>query len=522
MLFVWAFSLCAENHMNLAMSIFGDQDYDHFGDRLASLDFNGDGYDDLAVLQSWWVPDSIYVTLDISQSTGRDYGRILFYYGGPGFDGVADFSIEGARTYQFCFSKNYMFRLGDVNGDGFEDLGILEFFPKRLDIFFGGANPSTLPGYVIDLEDPSIYQVQFYELGDLNGDGYDDFWLSTYPYYSYTGYVSIILGGTFQQIIIDSTSETDYSGLHAIGDINNDGYDDFCYSIFHQQIGHHHSKIVYYGSPDLNLQSPQVIVPDYSESAAIVARAVGDVNNDGYDDFIGMMTGYGQRLWLGGSTIDQDWDILLNPPYGGSNFDHCTETGDFNGDGYSDIIGADFILERAALWLGGNNMNGTPDLFLYGISSGFQFGVSMASGDFNADGYDDVAIGEPSLDDAWPKGRIRIYTGNAQLSDTTVGVDDETNTPHVNNWGFRVIPNPSRQGTDIQIKFFGDGFEKLLNTELRIYNIKGQLEYTQQISAAALKSGEIAIEKIPLPRGVHLVTIYKDGQKLKIQKLTLK
>jgi len=515
-------ALPAQNHMTLAMSIFGDQDYDHFGDKLASLDFNGDGYDDLAVLQSWWVPDSIYVTIPYYESAGRDWGRILFYYGGPGFDGVADFTIEASRQYQFHFSKSYMFSLGDVNGDGYDDLGILEHFPKRLDIFFGGTNPSSSPGYMIDLQDTSIYQAQFYKLGDINGDGYDDFWLSTYPYSTYTGNVSIILGGTFQQIIFDSTSEADYSGFHAIGDINHDGYDDICYTIFRQRPTRFHSKTVYYGSPDLNLQNPVVIVPDYTEAAAVVAKAVGDVNGDGYDDFIGLMTGYGQRLWLGGGTIGQDWDVLLNPPYGGSNSDHCTVSGDFNGDGFSDIIGASFNLECAALWLGGSNMNGTPDLFLYGISGGMQYGVSMASGDFNADGFDDVFIGEPSLSNDIFHGRIRYYTGNGQLEDTTVAVDDAINPPSVSNWGFRVIPNPSKQGTDLRIRFYGEGFDRLLHAELRVYNLRGQLEYTQQISKAALKSGDVAIDKLPISRGVYLVAIYEDGQRIKTQKVTIK
>lgn len=520
-LVIFSVSIYAQNHMTLAMSIFGDQDFDHFGEKLASLDFNGDGYDDLAVLQSWWVPDSIYVTIPYGESEGRDYGRILFYYGGPGFDGNADFTIEGNRPYQFHFSKLYMYSLGDVNGDGCEDLGILEQFPKRFDIFFGGGNPSTLPGYVIELGDPSIYQVQFYKLGDFNGDGYDDFWLSTYPNYSYSGYVSIIMGGSFQQIIIDSTSEYDWSGLHAIGDINNDGYDDICYTIFHSWPQGFHSKVVFYGTTDMNQLSPLVIVPDYTESAAVVAKAVGDVNNDGYDDFIGLMTGYGQRLWLGGITIDLDWDILLNPPYGGSNFDHCTVNGDFNGDGYSDIIGADFDLEEAALWLGGNNMNGIPDLFLNGISTGFHYGESMASGDFNADGYDDVFIGESSLDDDIFHGRIRLYSGNAQLCDTTVAVDDETNTSSIANWGFSVVPNPSHHGTDIRVSFYGNGYEKLHRAELHVYNLKGQLEYKQPISPEALLKAEIEIDTIPLLRGVHIVAIFENGQKVKAQKITI-
>ena len=67
---ILASSLNAVNQMPLAFTIWGDQDYDHFGDKLASLDFNGDGYDDLVVLQSWWVPDSIYVNLHITQPEG--------------------------------------------------------------------------------------------------------------------------------------------------------------------------------------------------------------------------------------------------------------------------------------------------------------------------------------------------------------------------------------------------------------------------------------------------------------------
>jgi len=523
---ILASSLNAVNQMPLAFTIWGDQDYDHFGDKLASLDFNGDGYDDLVVLQSWWVPDSIYTNLHITQPQGRDYGRILFYYGGPDFDDVPDFVIEGTRPYQFHLSTNAMYRLGDVNGDGYEDLGIVEHFPKRFDIFFGGSNPSTTPGYTLDLEDPSIDQARFYELGDINGDGYDDFGLWTYPITpgSYTGFMSIIMGGSFEQIIIDNTIGYDASGLHGIGDINNDGYDDFCYTIFRYSPypTRLHRKIIYYGSPLLDLEDPLILVPDYQEAAVLVAKAVGDVNNDGYDDFIGLITRYGQRLWLGADTIDQNYDILINPNWSGHAFDHCTVSGDFNGDGYSDIIGAEIHLERAALWLGGSNMNGVPDLILYAPSSGFKFGISMASGDFNGDGYDDVVIGEPSLSDDWFKGSVHVYYGNGQLTDTTTSVNDEINPPQMGNWSFRVIPNPSPQGSKLKIKFIGTGYDKLINTELRIYNIKGQLVHRQDISAGSIKSGELTIDQVPLARGIHFASVYEDGQKTKTQKVTIK
>lgn len=59
--------------------------------------------------------------------------------------------------------------------------------------------------------------------------------------------------------------------------------------------------------------------------------------------------------------------------------------------------------EKACLWLGGSNMNGEADLYLHSVGWGFEFGRSMAVGDFNADGYDDVAIAEYSLsDDIFP------------------------------------------------------------------------------------------------------------------------
>ncbi len=72
------------NSMEDILRITGTQSYDHFDMTLAALGFIGDGYYDLAVLQLWWVPESFYVQSD-GHPTGQNWGRVLFYNGGPDF-----------------------------------------------------------------------------------------------------------------------------------------------------------------------------------------------------------------------------------------------------------------------------------------------------------------------------------------------------------------------------------------------------------------------------------------------------
>lgn len=131
---------------------------DLWGERMACLDFNGDGYDDL------------YIGAEPSQDT-----TAFFYFGGPVFDTVPDMAILG--------KADVAAPAGDLNNDGYKDL--IRGYPLPfagdgwVDIFLGGPDADSLRD--VRIHNTSIpglhYEVgrSATGIGDFNGDGIDDF-----------------------------------------------------------------------------------------------------------------------------------------------------------------------------------------------------------------------------------------------------------------------------------------------------------------------------------------------------------
>ena len=147
--------------------------------------------------------------------------------------------------------------------------------------------------------------------------------------------------------------------------------------------------------------------------------SVGDVNGDGYDDIVVGANFYPSEggegrayLFFGGPGIDSVADLVLPTPVSGIGWFgiSVSSAGDFNHDGYLDVIIGARYAGKAFIYFGGPSLDATPDVTLTGESSGSWFGNSVASaGDVNGDGIDDVIVGAPNYSSS--AGRVYVFFG---------------------------------------------------------------------------------------------------------------
>jgi len=159
----------------------------------------------------------------------------------------------------------------------------------------------------------------------------------------------------------------------------------------------------------------------------------GDVNGDGLDDLligipnrsvVGADAGE-VRLYLGrmDALPDTTPALILSGETAGDEFGYATCTaGDINKDGYDDfLVGAPgkntvgLNAGRVYLFLGGPIPDGTSDKSWDGDLAQGRFGASLAGGfDFNHDTRPDFAVGAPGYSSVGLNGgQVRIYLGTA-------------------------------------------------------------------------------------------------------------
>lgn len=146
-------------------------------------------------------------------------------------------------------------------------------------------------------------------------------------------------------------------------------------------------------------------------------KGVGDLNKDGYAD-VAVCAPWRFRTYLyyGGKNMSKTPGLIFE---GGGK----VVTGDFNGDGWTDLAIGKWFKDTVLVYYGGPAMDTIPDVVL-AMNSDY-FGLEIAAGDLNGDGYADLAIAtwdQNYSDSLYAKGRIFVYAGGISMDQTPVAV----------------------------------------------------------------------------------------------------
>ncbi len=365
------------------------------------------------------------------------------------------FSLEGNEGAAYLGrALNFV---GDLNNDGWPDFAV--GIPRndsnghsdngRVLVFFGGASLDSTPDLILNgTGDGDEFGGTVSPAGDLNKDGYDDLLIGA-PSYSggagmRQGRAYIYFGGSPMDGTFDLSMYGEGPGdwfsfaAMGVGDLNKDGYDDIVITSPNWRNPDIYGKAyVYLGGAsmdnvsDLIIQGPQI--------AQYWGRAVspaGDVNKDGYDDFL-VGTEISDKacvkcgradLFYGGSPLNGVIDLSFYGT-GGEELGYAMATlGDLNKDGYDDFaisaIRNDLhgILTGAVyVYFGGAPADNVADLKIFGTGGGEYFGSSLSSaGDMNNDGWLDIAIGSMFNNTGKAdSGAVYILFGGSPLHNTT-------------------------------------------------------------------------------------------------------
>ncbi|HPI25555.1 MAG TPA: FG-GAP-like repeat-containing protein [Candidatus Cloacimonadota bacterium] len=503
LLWVITSPLIALNDMPQLAELQGEHNMSYYGFDIVSIDFNHDDYDDLVVL-------SYAYGYQYEQSPSR--GKVYIYYGGPGFSSASEpaMTLEGDYPEGMRRHISSIWNVGDVSGDGYEDLVIGDSIPhvsesSRYMYFFGGTDDLLTPNRI---ECPQAEEefVTTYKLGDVDGDGFGDVGIC----YSinYHLYFDIMWGGSFiRQSILDPgfSHPSSEGSIIGIGDINNDGYNDFSIGYLEPPQGYdRYSTVrVYYGNDSRVYSDYTLLIHTASNNTTWTCKPLGDVNNDGFDDFLGYIDNSGMKVWFGSNSIlPVSPSVSLNPILYGSRRVRGINHGDFNGDGFSDVVGASYNWQQFAIWLGSTSMDGFAD---WQESRNIEnFGYAVAVGDFGGDGYDDIAVSAPLEVGIWPghdfRGYVYVYAGNPDMVS-----NEDQHTPHLTEQlRMNIGPNPVVKDGEVNISIYGSDLSRGMPVHIEVFNLKGQVIYQSFAINKAPNESVSTIHLSDLPSGVYL------------------
>jgi hypothetical protein len=394
--------------------------------RIGGSDFNGDGFSDVAI----GVPEEdvgaiidaggVHVLYGSAEGLTAD-GNQFWTQGSPGILEDAESGNAFGRTVA----------TGDLNDDGFDDLAIgipYEDIAEVGDVRGGAVavlygSPgglSSVGNQLWSQESPGIEETagendefgRYLGIGDFDADGFGDLGISAGgedlegPMITDAGAVHVLYGtaagvtASRSQLwtqesagVLDQAEARDQFGMErlAAGDPNGDGFDDLAIAVRAEDLGSildTGAVEVLYGSSDgltatgdqfWTQDSPDIL--DRAETRDRWARSLvmADFDLDGFSDLA--VAAYNEAL---GSTVEAgETSILYGSPGGLTAVENQFWTQD--SPGILDVVERDDLLGR-----------------------------SLSAGDFNGDGFGDLAIGirDEDLGAAMDAGSVTVLYGS--------------------------------------------------------------------------------------------------------------
>jgi hypothetical protein len=243
-----------------AFALGGVGPYADFGFDVAPAgDVNGDGFADFLV------------GAPLDNRDGNVSGRAELYLGGPHAPSAPALEL---RTHseggQLGFS---VAGIGDINGDGFDDFAVganadrtVGRVAGKVDIYFGGKQPDAQPDLTLyAVATGNWFGSAVAPLGDLDGDGFDDFAIGAeraFGYEFWSGTVSIYFGGqhpdSHPRLLLKGPFESSKFGhrvAHGL-DVNGDGHPDVIVGSYgpnsNEDAAWTGGVLVYFGGPHMD------------------------------------------------------------------------------------------------------------------------------------------------------------------------------------------------------------------------------------------------------------------------------
>lgn len=378
------------------------------------IDLNQDGFNDFTFSVNDFTDKFIYLAYG---NTNRTLENIQ--------------EIDASFIQNDRYTIPSAFNIGDLNKDGFDDLVALEtnfYASTRLTIYNGGSDFNSQPDQIVFIDD-TVNTIGEPVLGDIDGDNNDEL---LFTYATSTNLNQVLIDKAVLAVVdFDATESPTINRIHTydliseidqelvsprryqigiLGDINEDGAEDFAISADFSK--NYDSTYIYLGGNNMFSNQPFVIPMQSNDIIGL-----GDINSNGSANFalanpkvedqtISRNANGQVHIFEYNTSINQLSDTVLvlgNITYNEDNtdykitdrFGHSISSGDFNGDGITDLavlpeIHYDFTFRDPQnaiyIYYGGENFDATFD-YSFPIFRTFSFlidedlGITEYSGD---------------------------------------------------------------------------------------------------------------------------------------------